>query len=215
MRHGTGAHLTLLDLLLEVIHGDIHPEVAVKVDDNRVDAAHGIKDGAQPVVVRYLCRVLLALQPQLLADKLIAEFLPVVLGIGHMMGIVVTRGTAELSGDRCLFQRAQLLLQTIDIDHDLLTQSRRRCRLTMSLGKHRNVLPLLSIIMKLLDELFHERIVHLFQCLLDTQGHAGIIDILRSKTEMDELLGLNGEAIQRINAFLNEILNGLDVMVGD
>ena len=44
--HGARAHLAGLDLLLEILHGDIHPEVAVEVDDDGVDAAHGIEDGA-------------------------------------------------------------------------------------------------------------------------------------------------------------------------
>ena len=63
MGHGTAAHLASLDTLLEVVHGDVHPEVAVEVDDDGVDAAQGIEECCQVVVVGNLRGVLLALQP--------------------------------------------------------------------------------------------------------------------------------------------------------
>ena len=124
MRHRTGAHLTSLDFLLEVIHGDIHPEVTVQVDDNRIYTAHGIKDGAKPVIIGDLCRELLTLQTKFLTHEAVTELTPVVLGISHMMSIEVTRSATKLSGYWCLFQRTQLLFQTIYIYHHLLTQTR-------------------------------------------------------------------------------------------
>ena len=87
MRHGTRAHLALLDFLLEVLHGDVHPEVAVHVDDDGVDAAHGVEDGPQPVVIGDLRCPLFALQSQLPADECVAELPPVVLRIGHVVGV--------------------------------------------------------------------------------------------------------------------------------
>ena len=48
----------------------------------------------------------------------------------------------------------------------------------MSLSQHGHVLPLLSIVVQLLNELLNHRIVHLLQRLLDAQGHTGIVDIL-------------------------------------
>ncbi len=71
--HGTRTNLTSLDLLLEVIHRDIHPEVTVQVDDDGVDTADGIKDSTQMIIVANLSSILLALQTQLLADKLVAK----------------------------------------------------------------------------------------------------------------------------------------------
>ena len=37
--------------------------------------------------------------------------------------------------------------------------------------------------------------IHLFQRLLDAQGHAGIVDILRSQSKMDEFLCACGETV--------------------
>ena len=39
------------DALPEVVHRDIHPYIAVEVDHDGVDAAHGVEQGGQIVVV--------------------------------------------------------------------------------------------------------------------------------------------------------------------
>ena len=146
MWHRTGANFTSLDLLLEIIHRDIHPEVAIEVDDDGIDTTHGIEDSTQPVVVGNLSRELLALKAQLLTHEAIAKLTPVVLGICYMVSVEITCCTTKLSSHRRLFQTAQLLFQTIDIYHHLLTQTCGRGWLSMSLGEHGDVLPLLSII---------------------------------------------------------------------
>ena len=51
VRHGGGAHLAGLDFLLEVLHGDVLPEVAVKVYHYGVDAFQGVEESRQVVVV--------------------------------------------------------------------------------------------------------------------------------------------------------------------
>ena len=71
--HRTGAHLAGLYLLSEVLHRDVLPEVAVQVDDDGVDALHGIEHSAQAVVVAYLCGVLLTFQSEALADEATAK----------------------------------------------------------------------------------------------------------------------------------------------
>ena len=213
MGHSTGTYLAGLDLLLEVIHRDVHPEVTVQVDDNRIDTAHGIKDGCQPVVVGNLSSVLFTLQTQFLAHEAVAELTPVVLGICHMMGIIITGCTTELSRNRHLLQRAQLFLQTIDVNHDFLAKTRGRSRLTVGLCQHGHILPFLSIVVKLFDELFQQRYIHLFESFLDRKRHTGIVDILRGQAKMYELLVLL-KATHSIKTFLDEILYGLHVVIG-
>ena len=51
VRHSAAAHLAGLDLLLEIVHRDVHPEVAVEVDDDSIDATQSIEKGGQMVVV--------------------------------------------------------------------------------------------------------------------------------------------------------------------
>ena len=213
MGHCTRTYLASLNLLLEVFHRDIHPEVTIQVNDNGIDATHSIKDSTQPVVVRNLGSPLLTLQSQFLADKLIAELAPIILGISYMVSIIVTRSATKLSGNRRILQSAQLLFQTIDINHDFLAQTSRRSRLSVGLGQHGHILPLLSIVVQLLYQFFHHRIVHLLQCLLDRKRYAGIVDVLWCQAKVDELLVFLKVA-NLIQLFLDKILYGLHVVVG-
>ena len=130
-----------------------------------------------------------------------------------MMGIIVARSTTELGSNRQILQPTQLLFQTIDVNHYFLAQAGRRSGLPMGLGQHRNVLPLLGIVVQLLYQLLNHRIVNLLQCFLNRQGYAGIVDILRSQAEMDEFLCLNGEPVKCVYLFFDEVLYCLYVMV--
>ena len=230
MRHCTRTYFASLDLLLEVLHRDIHPEVAVQVNHNGVDTRHRIEHTAQMVVVRNLRRPLLALQSQLLADKPVAECLPVNLGIGHMMRIVVACRPTELSRQLTSLQRLQLLRQTIHIHHHLLTQTGRRCRLSVRLCQHRNVLPCIRILLQLRNQFLYHRIVDLLERFLDGKRHARIVDVLARQAKVDELLearqtshaslasltsstSLARPTCHLINLLLDEILHGLHVVV--
>ena len=95
-----------------------------------------------------------------------------------MVGIIVTSSATKLSSDGGILQSTELFFQTIHKNHHLLTQTCGRGRLSVGLGKHRNVLPLLSIVVELFDEFLDHWIVYLLQSLLDAQGNTGIVDIL-------------------------------------
>ena len=103
--HCTRSHLAGLDLLFEVLHRDIHPEVAVEIDNDGIDATNSIEDGRQRVVVTNLSRILFALQAQFLTNEAIGKRTPVVVGISHMMSVEVTCSTAKLSRKRAMAQR--------------------------------------------------------------------------------------------------------------
>ena len=130
-----------------------------------------------------------------------------------MMGVEVARGTTELSRHRCLLQGAQLLFQSIDIDHHLLSQSGRRSRLSMCLGEHRYHFPFFSVIMELFYQFLNQRIIDFLQCLLYGEGNRGVIDILGSQAKVDELLVLV-KTSNLVEFFLDEVLDSLDVVVG-
>ena len=132
-----------------------------------------------------------------------------------MMSIIVTSSTTELGSDGRFLQGTQLLLKAIDVDHHLLTETSRRRRLSMGLGQHGHVTPLFSIVVKLFNQLLNEGIINVGKCFLDTKGYGSIVNILRGKSEMDELLGLSGESAQRIATLLDEILNSFNIMVSD
>ena len=128
-----------------------------------------------------------------------------------MVGIEVARSTTELRRQRSILQSTQLLFQTIHENLYLLTQTGGRSRLAVGLGQHRHLFPRLGIVVQLFYQLFHERIVHLLERFLYGKRYTGIVDILRGKTEMDELLIY---AQHRIKLFLDEVLHGLHVVVG-
>ena len=213
MGHSAGTYLTCLDFLLEVLHGDIHPEVTIQIDDDGVDTTNGIKDGTQIVVIANLSSILFTLQAQLFTDELVAECLPVELWISYVVGIVVASSTTKLGSDLAGFQRIELFCETIDIHHDFLTQTSRRSWLSVSLCQHWNILPLISIGLQLSNEFLYLRIVHLFQRLLHRERYTGIVDILRCKTEMDKFL-ISIQASDLIKFFLNKILDCLHIVIG-
>ena len=178
VRHRTGAHLTGFNLLLEVLHRDILPEVAVHINHHRVDALHGIKDGRQIIIVGYLGSILLTLQAKFLGNELVAERFPVILRISHMMSIVITSGTTELCCQRTSFQCCQLPFQAVDKDHHFLSQTGRRSRLSMCLGEHRDSRPLFRISPELCYQFLNLGIVHLLQRLLYGQRNGRVVNIL-------------------------------------
>ena len=166
------------------------------------------------IIVADLCGILLALQAQLLAYELVAEGTPVILWISHMMSIVVTSGTTKLSCNLASLQRLELLSETINVNHDFLAQAGWRCRLTMSLSQHRNILPLISVSLELCNQLLYLWVEALFQSLLHRERHTGIVDVLRCQTEVDKLL-VGIQATNLVELFLDEVLNGFHVMVGN
>ena len=57
----------------------------------------------------------------------------------------------------------------------------------MCLSQHGHVLPLFGIVVQLFYQLFYQRVIDLLQGFLDGKGNAGVIDILGSEAEVDEL----------------------------
>ena len=84
-----------------------------------------------------------------------------------MMGVEVASRSAKLSREGAGAKHIELALQTIDEDHHLLAQTCGTGRLSVSLGQHGNVFPLISVLSQLCDEFFNERVIDLFQRLLD------------------------------------------------
>ena len=74
-----------------------------------------------------------------------------------MMRIEVARSSAKLARDGHLLQSFRLLLQAVDEDHDLFSQTRRASRLTMRTSQHSDIVPLIGELTKLLNELLKGR----------------------------------------------------------
>ena len=124
----------------------------------------------------------------MLSHKVVGQLAPVQVGVSHVVGVEVTRGTAEFHRDGRAAQQLQLLVQAVGEDLYLLAQTCGRGGLTMCLGQHGHVLPLLGILGELSNELLDERIIDLLHRFLDAQGHTCVVDVLTGETEVDELL---------------------------
>ena len=111
MGHRARAHLASLDLLLEIFHRNVLPEVAVQVKDNRVDTLHRIEYGREIVVVGNLRGELLALDAQALREKRIGKPEPVDFWIGDAVCVEVACGAAEFAADGRGFEQRELLLE--------------------------------------------------------------------------------------------------------
>ena len=83
------------------------------------------------------------------------------------MGVVVAGCATELCCHAALLELAQLFGEAVYIHHNLLAEACRRCRLTVSLGEHGHVFPLVGILLQLCYQLLDERIICLLESLLD------------------------------------------------
>mmetsp|Transcript_106938 Transcript_106938/g.319764 ORF Transcript_106938/g.319764 Transcript_106938/m.319764 type:complete len:425 (+) Transcript_106938:335-1609(+) len=212
VRHGAGPDLSCHDLLLEVLHGDIHPDVAAHVHEDGVDALHRIENGAHVIVVLNLRGVLLPLQPKARLAELICEGPPVDVLVRHQVGIHVPCGPPKLARVRDLPQEPELSLQTLDEDLELLREVRRRGRLPMGLGEHRHV-PLRQLPPQRLQEPLQAGNKPLLERVLQEQGRRRVVDVLAGQRKVHILL--EGLQAQGVELLLDEVLHGLDIVVGD
>src|SRR5574344_2397763 len=213
MGHCTRSHLTSFNLLLEVFHGNIHPEITVQVYYNRIYPTHGIKESTKKIIITDLCGILLTLQTELLTYEAIAECLPVIVRISHMMSIIITCSTTKLCCDGHLLEGFQLLFQTIYKYHNFLTQTGWRRWLPMSLSQHWNVIPFLCIRTEQVNKFFYLRDIHIRKCILDGKRNTSVIDVLRSQSKMNEFL-VSIKTSYFIKFLLNKILYCFYIVIG-
>ncbi len=72
-----------------------------------------------------------------------------------MVSIIIAGSTAKFGSKLARAKAIQLFLQTIDKYHKLFTQPGGRCRLSVSFGQHGYIIPLVSVSLKLGNDLFY------------------------------------------------------------
>eukprot|EP00754_Rhynchopus_humris_P038012 Rhum_TRINITY_DN20712_c0_g1::Rhum_TRINITY_DN20712_c0_g1_i1::g.171949::m.171949 len=210
VRHGAAADLARDDLLLEVLVRDVRPDVAGKVDQDRVDALDAVEDGTHVVVVLNLRRVLLPLQTQRVLAEVVRELLPVHVREGCEVRVHVARRSTELARLRHRLQQGQLPLDALDEHLHLLRHVRGRRGLAVGARQHGEV-PLVKRLAQLRKELLDGRVVLLLQGVLDQQRNGGVVDVLRREGKVDPLLVVL--QTDGVHGVLQEVLDGLDVVV--
>ena len=83
----------------------------------------------------------------------------------------------------------------------------------MGLGEHGDIAPLFGIGLQLSHQFFDGRAYHLVKGVFYRERNGGVVDILRGKTEMDELLVLV-EMANTVELLLDEIFHCLHVVIG-
>ena len=141
MRHRTAADLPFFNALLEVIHTDVSPYIAVHVHQNHVDASQIVTPGRKLIVMLNLSGDAAAFQTQCAFDKSVGKCTPILRWISRDVGIELTGCPAKFGRKINVLERLQLNVQSLDKHGPFLAHSDRRSRLTMCSGQHGNVFP--------------------------------------------------------------------------
>ena len=212
VRHRGAADFALLELLLEKAHGDVAPDVAVEVDENRVGAFDLVEEFGHVVVRFDLDGVRVEGHAKAFFDHALAVSFPVVVGVGDEVGIEVTHGAVHLGVELDGFDRFDDAGQTnSDVGH-FLADSRRAGGLAVRAREHRNGGPAVRKFTDVIadgGEAFHESLAaggeH--QCM------ACVVDVFARAGEVHEFGGL-GKFFVVSDLFFDPVFHGLDVVVG-
>src|SRR4051812_8112786 len=117
MWHSRRSYLALLYFLLEIVHGYISPHISAEINQNVIDSFHTVKLCSKHIVMFNLCGKLLALQAKFFFNKFICEFNPVLVWKSNLMRIKITCRSSELSHERNLYQKFDLVLNAFNKYH--------------------------------------------------------------------------------------------------
>src|SRR5690606_2484664 len=134
MWHSRRTNLTRYNFLLEIIHGNVGPYIPCKISQYRVYPFQRIAMRRKMVIVFNLRGILRTRQAKLFVHEFIREGNAVHIWIGHVMRIVVSGFTAELSGIGYLINQFKLIFQSFTEYQYLLSKPGRRGWLAMRAG---------------------------------------------------------------------------------
>ncbi len=212
MGHRRRAHLTGYCFLAKITQGNITPEIPAEVGYDGVEARQNVKILGQIVMWLNLGGIGIPLQPQAI-DKFTCKGRPVHLGIGHDMSVVIARSAVDLAQQRHLGQLHPLTAQTTCHIGHFLPQGRRGRRLTMGARHHGPGRMSMSQSLNGIHKLIHQGEQQLIARLPQHQPIGEVVDVFRGTGEMNKF-GHGCQFLIADNFFLEEIFDGLDVMIG-
>ena len=157
--------------------------------------------------------ILRAAEPQRFAHEFVGEGYPVVLRVGCPVGVEVACRAAEFGRHGDVVQHGELFLHAFDKDHELLAQRRGGGRLAVGAGQHRHVAPFVGEGGQFVAHLFDGRVVNPCHGVLERERDGRVVDVLRGEAEMYEFLVSSQP--EAVHFFLDDVLYGFDVVVGD
>ena len=152
MRHGGRTNFARFDFLFEVPQRNVAPNVAVKVDQDGVDAAEGLEEFSHVVVRLDLNGVGVEGQAEADFDEVAAVGFPIDVGIGDHVGVVVADRAVDFAEEFLRLQDFELALQAVHDIGDFFTQCAWCSRLAMRAAHHRDGSQLMRHAGQLLDD---------------------------------------------------------------
>ena len=212
VRHGRGADFTRNGLLFEVAEGDIGPDIAIKVDQNGIEARDGIEQLGDVVVRLDLGGVRVELQAQGLLDELLGVGLPVQFGVGGQVGVVVANGTVDLAQQFHGGELVALALQAGDHIGHFLAHGGGGGGLAMGARQHGLVGLGVGLAADGADHLVHLRQQD-FPGFFQHQGVGQVIDVLTGAGEVNKLAHA-GQLFVLGHLFLDEVFHRFHIVIG-
>ena len=212
MRHCGRTDFAFFELLLEVVQGDVAPDIAVQVDQDRVGTSNGIEEFCHVVMRFDLNRVRIECQVQTVFHDIACESRPVFVRISDRVGIVVADGTVHLGEQLNFFDGLDGKLETCGYVGHFFTDGCRRSMLAVCAGQHGNAGPFMSKTLELVDDHLKVRTDEL-TAGRKHQSVRSVVDVFRGAAEMNEFAGGSQMFIDGHLA-LDPVLNGFNVMVG-
>lgn len=153
------------------------------------------------------------LQAQLVFDEGAGVFFPVDLRVGRQVRVVVTDGAVDLAHQRHGSDLRNLALEAVDDVGHLFAQGGRRGWLAVGARQHRHVGMLVGKRTDRFGDLAHQRQQHVITARAQHQRVGQVVDVLAGAGEVDELADV-GQLRQLCSLLLEQVLDGLDVVVG-
>jgi len=172
-----------------VADGDISPDVAVEVDEDGVEPGDGVEELCDVVVRLNLGGVRVPGEAEALYE-LLAELLPVNVGVGDHVGVEAAGRAVDLGEDRGLLYFLKLPFHAVaDVGH-LLADGGRGGRLPVGPRKHRNMGIAVGKLTDLLNDFGDLGNEHLVAAVLQHECVGVVVDVLAGAGEVDEFADL-------------------------
>ena len=214
MRHGGRTDFTGFGFLLEVTDGDITPEIAVQVQQNRVSTGKGIEHFCHVVMRFDLDGVRVVHQTQTLLDHSFGEAFPVMLRIGRQVRIVVADRAIHFAEDFDFGDTVCSAAQTGNHVGQFFTQRARAGWLTVCAGKHRYFCIQMCQFRQFADQFVQRRQHHIVTRGFQHHAVRSVVDVFGCAGEVNEFAG-SDQFCGTGDFFFQPVFDRFHVMVGD
>src|SRR5690606_2251609 len=98
--HGGRSYFTSFYFLFKIVHGNIGPKIPVQIYNYGIYPLEAVEQGGHMVIMFYLCSWEGMVQTKFLLYKILSKNPPINVGVGHLVGIVVSCCPSKFCGAR-------------------------------------------------------------------------------------------------------------------